>query len=168
METFQLVQKLGNFLFFGHDGIDTNFLKLILPHIANPLMHLINTSLSESEYANKWKISRTFPLLKEKKIDRLCPLSYGPVSLLPTISKIVLNPTCHAYSKSLSTTTTIAGITNKLYQATERKLISQMMTVNQSATFDCFSHEILIRKLKLYNIGDSALRWFQNYLRYCS
>ena len=141
LETFNLVKKLGNSLSFGHEGIDANFLKLILPSIANPLRHLINVSLSESVFANRWKVARVFPLLKDKDLNRLTPASFRPVSLLPTISKVVemaaqqqllefmetsgqLNRSGHAYRKFLSTTTTVAEIADNLYQATEDRMIT--------------------------------------------
>ena len=166
LEIYNLVKKLGKSQSFGHKGIDSDFLKLILPSVAEPLRHLINVSLSESEFANRWKIVRVFPLLKESDANRLDPASVRPVSLLPTISKVVemaaqqqlrdfmeslgqLNRSGHAYRKFLSTTTTIAEIADNMYKATEDIMITQMMTVDQSAAFDCLSHEILARKLRI-------------------
>ena len=88
-ETYNLVKELGNSLSFGHDGIDACLLKLILPSIEKPLVHLINVSLTESTWANRWKVTRVFPLLKDKDADRMSTSSYRPVSLLPTVSKVV-------------------------------------------------------------------------------
>ena len=141
LETLNFVKRLGRSRSFCHDGLDANYLKLVLPSILQPLTHVINTSLSEFFFANRWKISRTFPLLKDKSLNRMIPDSYGPVSQLPTISKIVeraaqtqlllffentgqLNAAGHAYRTNLSTATTIATIADNLYQATEEKKIS--------------------------------------------
>ena len=185
VDTEKLVKKLGNSKSFGHEGIDASFLKLVLPSILIPLTHLINTSLSESDWACKWKLARTFPLLKDKSLDKLSPASYRPVSQLPTVSKIVekaaqsqmltffevtgqLNNSGHAYRSSLSTTSTIATITDELYQAAEDKRISQMMTIDQSAAFDCLDHEILVRKLEKYNLSEATIKWVRNYLSYRS
>ena len=101
--------------------------------------------------------------------------------MLPTISKIVecvaqtqllkfledtaqLNMVAHAYRKNMSTATTITAITDELYMATEGKKISQLMTIDQSSAFDCINHDTLLRKLKLYNLSDSAIEWVRNYL----
>ena len=160
------MKKLGKNQSFGHEGIDSDFLKLILPSVAEPLRHLINVSLSESEFVNRWKIARVFPLLKESDVNKLDLASFRPVSLLPTISKVVemvaqqqlrdfmeslvqLNRSGHAYQKFLSMTTTIAEIADNMYQATEDRMITQMMTVDQRAAFDCLSHKILVRKLRI-------------------
>ena len=180
-EIFKLVKTLGKSQSFGHDGIDSNILKLILPSIVAPLTHLVNVSLSTGTWAGRWKVSRVFPLLKDTDADRLAPSSYRPVSLLPSISKIVeraaqiqllkcfestgqLNNSAHAYRKNLSTSTTLASIVDELYCAAEDRRIAQMMTVDQSMAFDCINHSILIRKLKLYGLGEVALKWTENYL----
>ena len=68
-EICRLVMRLGNSLSFGHKGIDSNFLNVILPSISNPLTYLINTSLEQGTYASRWKISKTFPLLKDKIVE---------------------------------------------------------------------------------------------------
>ena len=59
-------------------------------------------------------------------------------------------------------------LSETLNDATERNLMSVLLSVDQSAAFDNVSHEILINKLKLYNCGDQALEWFENYLSHRS
>ena len=79
-----------------------------------------------------------------------------------------LNPSAHAYRVGYSTTTTMIEVTNRLYEATDRCEISSLMTIDQSAAFDCITHEILLQKLKIYKIGDGALSWIQDYLAHRS
>ena len=55
-----------------------------------------------------------------------------------------------------------------MYQAAEDRKISQLMTIDQSAALDVVSHEILVRKLRLYNVSEQAARWVRNYLSYRS
>ena len=183
IETSRLVSGLGNSTSHGHDDIDANFLKIILPYIVKPLNYLVNTSLSTKTFANKWRISQVHPLLKEKDMNRMDPGSYRPVSMLPTTSKIVeravqlqllnfmestgqMNDSCHAYRSGLSTTTTIAEISDSLYSATEEKLITEIMTMDQSSAFDCLNFEILLRKMKLYNVSNDVIDWMRSYLNY--
>ena len=126
-ETCKLISRLGTSCSFGIDGLDANFLKLVLPSIAAPVCHSINTSLLECTWPNRWKIGKIFPLLKDKSADKLLPASYRPVCILPTLSKIAeraaqvqlqkfftstgqLNSAEHAYRKAHSMTTTIASI----------------------------------------------------------
>ena len=64
----------------------------------------------------------------------------------------------------MGTTTTLAAITDELYNATEARKISQIMTVDQSSAFDCINHETLMRKMRLYNMDDTVIQWVGNYL----
>ena len=89
LETSQLVAKLGNLVAYGHNGIDSLSLKLILPQIIIPLTHLVNTSLMQNKFAMKWKLSKVVPLLNDKSSCKLDPNEYRPVSLLSSTSKIV-------------------------------------------------------------------------------
>ena len=57
--------------------------------LANHIRWIINTSLGKGKFANKWKFSKVTPLLKSKDSDRLDPAAYIPVSMLPTLSKLV-------------------------------------------------------------------------------
>ena len=185
LETSQIVGKLGNSISFGHDKIDAMMLKLILPSILIPLRHLINMSLTQRKFVIKWKISKVVPLLKDRNSNKLDPNEYRPVSLLSTTLKLIkraaqtqllqffedsgqLNSGGHAYRHFLSTTTTIAQICDQLYQAAEERKISSVMTLDQSAAFDCISHQLLLDKLKLYQVETDALEWIGNYLKYRS
>ena len=180
-ETGKLVSRMGRSSACGLDGLDSNFLKLVLPSIVGPLRHITNASLRHSTWANKWKLGKILPLLKDKSLDTTSPASFRPVCILPTVSKIVeraaqrqlqeffektgqLNTAAHAYRASHSTTTTIASISDDIFQAAEHKKIAQVMTMDQSAAFDCVSHEILIQKLREYRVGEKAIKWVRAYL----
>ena len=119
--------------------------------------------------------------MKSKELSRLSPASYRPIALLPVLSKIVertvqtqlqdyleknalLNSNGHAYRKDLSTSTAIMQLTERLYEATDSNLISQMLALDQSAAFDCVSHPILVQKLRLYGCDEDTITWMQSYL----
>ena len=38
------------------------------------------------------------------------------------------------------------------------------MTLDQTAAFDCVSHELLLGKLQRYKVGQDALDWIRDYL----
>ena len=175
------IAKLSNSTAFGLDCIDAVSLKLAASQLILPLKHLVNTSLKHSSYATKWKTAKVIPLLKSNDLNRLDPASYRPVAILPVFSKLVersaqlqlleflertnqLNPSAHAYRQCYSTMTTLIEVTNKLYEAMENRQFSSVMTVDQTAAFDCVTHDILLDKLKLYKLGGKALKWMENYL----
>ena len=88
-ETLRMIGKLGNSTACRLDELDGHAIRLAVEILVLPIKHIINTSLTEARFANKWKISKTIPLLKNKDLNKLSPSSYRPVALLSTISKVV-------------------------------------------------------------------------------
>ena len=183
LETSRMVAKLGNSTSHGHDKIDAMFIKLILPSILNPLTHLINSSLRGKVFANRWKLSVIHPLLKGNDLDKMNPESYRPVCSLPTISKLIertvqiqmmnyleetqqLNMSAHAYRRGLSTTTTLSEICDSLYSAAEQREISSIMTMDQTSAFNCINHDLLLKKMKTYNMDQNVIDWTESYLKF--
>ena len=153
--------------------------------IVLPLQKVINLSLTQKKFANKWKIANVIPLYKGKGLVRTSPASYRPISLLPVTAKIVekavqfqllefmektsqFNYNNHAYRNNLSTTTTMLHLSDMICSATDTNQISVLMSVDESSAFDCVIHELLLRKLKMYNFDDSTCKWFQSYLSFRS
>ena len=144
-------------------------------------MHLVNVSLKDSVFANRWKISKLVPLLKSADLDKLSPSAFRPIAMLPTISKIVekaaqeqllkhlednslLSSSTHAYRSGLSTTTALLELSEELYKGVEEKKVSAFMALDQSAAFDCVHHELFLRKLEHYSMDASAIKWIEQYL----
>ena len=51
-------------------------------------------------------------------------------------------------------------ITEAIHSAADERMIAMVMTVDESAAFDCISHNILDKKLELYNLHADAREWF--------
>ena len=181
IDTVKYISTLSNSTTFGTDNIDALSIKAAALYLAPPIKHLINTSLKTSKFANKWKLAKLVPLLKANDLNRMLPDSYRPIAILPTLSKLVeraaqrqilehfeehklLNDNGHAYRMGYSTTTTLLEITDKIFKAIDANQMSSIMTVDQSAAFDCVSHNILIDKLKIYNLSRESLKWISSYL----
>ena len=98
------------------------------------------------------------------------PNSYSPISLLLIVSKLIeksvqsqiiqfmntskqWNSNNHAYTPKHSTTTTLLEMTESIY-----------MGIDQMAAFDSVIHELLYRKLRLYNFDESIINWIKMYL----
>ena len=175
------IKSLGNTTAFGHDRLGTMSLKMAAEFLYRPLRHLVNLSITNSTLANKWKIGRIVLLHKGKGLSQTDCSSFRPISLVSVTSKLVekivqqqmlvflettrqLNQHHNAYRNHHNTTTAIISMTDKLFEATDRNLIATVTTVDESCAFDCVRHNILVDKLKLYNFGNSACKWFVNYL----
>ena len=173
---------MGNSTAFGHDFLDAKSLKIAPEILANPICHLVNLSVDQMTFPHRWKTARVIPLFKGKGSDKCSPSGYRPISLLPTLAKITervvqtqvqeflettgqINSNQHAYRKNCSTATTLLQLSNAIMRATDQNLIATIITIDESAAFDCVSIDILLRKLSLYNIGPNTLKWFEDYLR---
>ena len=75
------------------------------------------------------------------------------------------NPNNHAYKSNHNTTTAMTQLSDLIFEATDRNLISTVMTVYQTAAFDCMKHSIFNKKMKLYNFDSKTREWFSNYLK---
>ena len=181
LETLKFIQKLSNSTAFGRDKLDGLSMKVAAGHLKGPITHLINVSIRTSQFTSKWKLSRLIPILKSKDLSGLTPSSYRPVALLPVVSKIIeravqmqlqehmerhdlFNEHSHAYRQNLSTATAILQLMDELYRATDDGQISQLLAIDQSAAFDCVSHQILLRKLTKYGCSTGTISWMRNYL----
>ena len=180
-DTLSLINELGKSTAFGGDYIDAQSIKLAANTLANPISHLVNLSLRNGNFPNRWKLTRVVPLHKGKGADKTYPRSYRTISLVATISKVtekadqrqvlghmdkfnMINHNHHAYRPGHSTTTTLLQLSDAIMTATDKSLMTTLVTVDESAAFDCVSHPILVRKLRRYGFGPKTIKWFENYL----
>ena len=71
----------------GLDGISSRFLKDGADVITDPVLHIVNLSISSEVVPSDFKMARVKPLFK--KGSRLDVGNYRPVSILPVLSKIL-------------------------------------------------------------------------------
>ena len=108
-------------------------------------------------------------------------LNYGPISLLPIISKVLekiissqlkiflfknnLLPTAQfAYRAQHSTENAFVYAVNNLLHARDNREVSGLVFVDFSKAFDCVQHQLLIHELSKIGVRKSALQWFVDYL----
>ena len=71
----------------GHDGFSTKFIKHIITSISEPLTLIANKSMEEGLVPTDMKLAKVVPIFKSK--DSKLFNNYRPISLLPSISKIM-------------------------------------------------------------------------------
>ena len=86
-EVKKIIAGLKNSKSTGTDFIETWIIKLVATDILPAVTHIVNLSISYSEFPQFWKLAKIVLLLK--KGDPLTPKNYRPVALLPIFSKFL-------------------------------------------------------------------------------
>ena len=87
LEINTLISQLPNKNSCGYDNISNVLLKKIGPLILEPLQFIFNMSLSTGQYPDQMKLADVIPLFKGG--NQYLLNNYRPISLLPTISKLL-------------------------------------------------------------------------------
>lgn len=164
------------------DSIPTVLLKEILPHVIEIITDIVNTSLKEGVFVQKWKVAIVRPLLKKMGMDLICK-SYRPASNLNFLSKVLekaaMEQFVHhwednsllpdyqsAYRANRSCETVLLKLVNDLLWTFEESSVSSLVAIDLSAAFDTVLHEILLDLLnKQFGMTQTVNKWISNYLR---
>ena len=179
-EILEIVRSLKCSKSSGYDELSVFLLKQIIHFIASPLLHIFNLSLSQGIFPDPLKIAKIIPIYK--KDDQSNIANYRPISLLPSISKILekiaykrlysflnmnnlLIPNQYGFRKNHSTDYAILQLSDKIIDSIAKKEHTVGVFMDLSKAFDTMDHCILIRKLKTYGVRGTVLSWFEDYLR---
>lgn len=163
----------------GFDNISTRLLKICCEPLLIPLTTVINNSFTEGIFPSKLKLAKVYPKLK--KGDPTQVSNYRPISLLPSISKIIekivlsrlldffkknnLFPdNQHGFVKGKSTSTALVKIVEYLIKALDRGDTTTAIFLDFTKAFDCLSHDKLLKKLENRGITGKTADWFRSYL----
>ena len=141
-------------------------------HITSPLTHIFNLSISAGKCPNSLKIAKVIPVFK--KDDPSLLTNYRPISLLPSISKILekiiykrlyfflnvnnlLIPNQFGFRKGHSTDYAIIQLLDKITESFANKEHIIGVFMDLSKAFDTIDHDILIYTIKkIWNTGYST------------
>ena len=163
----------------GLDQFNVRLLKLAGPYLSNCLAHICNLSLSGSTFPDEWKKAKVTPIFKSG--DKSDVGNYRPISVLPIVSKIIeravhdqlyayltnanlLSNAQSGFRSNHSTSTTLHDVQDYILNNMDDGYATGVIFLDLKKAFDTVNHDILIKKLKNYGIGNNELLWFESYL----
>ena len=160
----------------GLDEIPLSVLKDAANILSGPLCHIINMSFTDGIFPTNWKRSKLIPTYKSGKKD--CIENYIPISVIPTISKVIEKLVHRQLSDYLernnflkdcqfgfrSTELTVTLCTDKIKKNVDEGKIVGAIFIDLTKAFDTLSHTKIITKLQSYGVDSIELKWFQDYL----
>ena len=163
----------------GLDNIPPQLLKDSANVIARPLTKIINVSLKQGTVPDDFKLAKVIPVFKKGQPENMD--NYRPISVLPTVSKLLekavheqlyrflttnhlLNPYQCGFCKYHSTETAVISLTDSIRRNIDQKMLTGAIFVDLRKAFDTVDHSLLLAKLESYGVVESELEWFSSYL----
>ena len=83
----RVIARMRNSAACGSDGLCIRFVKICLPSICHVITHIVNSSIASHHVPDSWKLTLVHPIQKSPKSTDTA--NYRPISILPTIAKII-------------------------------------------------------------------------------
>ena len=163
----------------GLDQIGPRLIKSSASAILDSITFIINLSIATSSVPKIWKTAKVTPIYKSGSKNDAD--NYRPISILPNLSKLIekhvhdsfmsyltkhllLHPNQSGFRQKHSCETALISLTDKWLQALDQGKIIGSVFVDFRKAFDMVDHEILLKKLKIYQCDEKTIRWFTSYL----
>lgn len=163
----------------GWDGISLRIFLRLPDGALDALAGAINASFASGKFPDSLKLARVIPL--HKGGGREDPGNFRPISLLPTLSKIierlvrgrmlsflnangVLSPVQYGFQSGMGTSDAVFSLLDDLYLQLNAGEAAAAVFCDLSKAFDCVSHRVLLKKLGHYGFRGVSFGWFESYL----
>uniref|UniRef100_A0A1B6EIY4 Reverse transcriptase domain-containing protein n=2 Tax=Cuerna arida TaxID=1464854 RepID=A0A1B6EIY4_9HEMI len=178
-EVKQIIRSLKSKTSSGLDEMSSKIIKFCEAELLKPILHVTNLSFIQGKFPKNLKQAKIYPKYKQGNKDEAT--NYRPISLLPTVSKIIekitlsrllthlqdnklLSNNQHGFRKERSTSTAIMDLVEYITDNLEEGNTITSVFLDLSKAFDCLGHNLILAKLQTLGVKQSALKWFESYL----
>lgn len=178
-EIEQLIMGLKNDSATGHDKISNKLLKDLKSFLAPALTHIFNICFRKGIFPSSLKKSVVIPIYKEG--DRDLINNYRPISLLPSLSKIlekllnnrltqylekyqIISDNQFGFRQGRSTSDAVYSLTDYLIRNIDSNKKCLTIFLDLAKAFDTVSVPLLLEKLENIGIRNIQLQLFKSYL----
>ena len=179
-EVKKLLKNLKGKKSLGLDWICGYSLKISSATLSEELGALINISIREGKFVEKWKCAKVLPAWKNKG-TRFELKYYRPLSNLSEVSKLaeravydqmfqylddnsLIHPNHHGFLKNSSTSSALQHLFDIWLKHLDKGKLSAALFLDLTAGFDVIDHNILLLKMKEYKFSERTINWFSSYL----
>lgn len=164
------------------DPWPTFLVKDHLDILIKPLTQLVNLSLSDGVFPDKFKTAVITPLLKKPSLDTAVLKNYRPVSGLNFVSKVIERVVASqiqhhfssnnidniyqsAYKAGHSTETALLKIKSDIHANLAQNKPTALLLLDLSSAFDTIDHSQLLARIhSWFGFSNKVLAWFTSYL----
>ena len=178
-EVTKLCKEINPMKSSGIDNLSSRICKDAFMVLTDRLLHVFNCSLSTNKFPAGWKQAKVVPLHKGGESDEVG--NYRPVSLLPLPGKLLekvvhtrissfletqnfLSQNQGGFRKGYSTLSTVAELTDDLYDNINQGMTTLAAFIDLRKAFDTVNLDILKNKLERAGIRNNAWLWCADYL----
>lgn len=172
--------KIKNSNSSGWDDISLKIFIRLPDHALQTLADAINNSFVKGTFpSSSLKLARVIPLYKGG--DSESASNFRPISLLPTLSKIVeklvksrmvsyinrhgfLSVDQFGFQDSKNTNDAMFSLLRSVYEGLNDGEVAAAIFCDLTKAFDCVNHRVLLRKLEMYGFRGTSLDWISSYL----
>ncbi len=161
----------------GPDGLFPCLLRKMSPFIASPLAAFFNASLRSGLVPKQWKEAYVHPIPKIRGSTN--PLDYRPISLTPTLCKVMeglikqrlydhlrgsLSPQQHGFIPRRSCLSNLLAAEETVTSFLDNGVPVDMLFLDFAKAFDCVDHRFLLAKLTSFGVAQSVIKWIGDLL----